>query len=93
VKAGSVEAEEMNRVLLKEVERPKFGAKQVVETVQGEGFPRFNLHHHAKLWLDRDAKNPAKGFGVSIGKGTWYWYDRWLETVRTHCRDHAKDYA
>jgi hypothetical protein len=92
VKAGSEEGETINRVLLKEVERPKFGAKQIVALMRAEGFPRFTLTSHARLWLDLDAKNPAKGFGVMIGSGTWYWYDKWLDTVRSHCRDNATLY-
>ncbi len=70
----------------KEVERPKLRAKDVVETIRSEGFGAFNMYHHTQLWKSVDGKNPGRGFGVDVA-GTWYWYERWLELVRRHCRE------
>lgn len=62
----------------KEVERPKFRPKEVVEAVQKAGFAKFKMYsHHVDLWKAEDAKNPAKGFGTTIS-GTWYWYESWV---------------
>ena len=68
VKPGSEEAEAINRVLLKEIEKPKYRAKQVVAKMREEGYPRFNVSHHTELWQALDAKNPGKGFGVNSGR-------------------------
>jgi Protein of unknown function (DUF3644) len=92
VKADSEEAQAINRVLLKEVERPKYGAKQIVAKMREEGFRKFNLANHKDLWKANDAKNPGKGYGVEILGSQWCWYDSWLERVRVHCQEHAHQY-
>ncbi len=51
--------------------------------MKSEGFPRFGMHQHTQLWKERDAKNPAKGYGVQVAKA-WYWYKSWPNKVRTH---------
>lgn len=76
----------------KEVERPKFKAGAVVRAVQGEGHKKFNMHHQTSLWKALDAKNPGKGFGVDVD-GSWFWYERWIDEVRSHCRENAAAYA
>jgi len=92
VRPGSEEAEAINRVLLKEVEKPKYRAKQVVARMREEGYPRFNVWHHTELWQALDAKNPGKGFGVEILGNQWCWYDSWLARVHAHCQEHADRY-
>jgi hypothetical protein len=92
VKPGTEEAEEINRVLLKEVEKPKYRASQIVTKMREEGYARFNLTHHADLWRSQDAKNPGKGYGVTILGNQWCWYDNWLVRVRAHCQEHADKY-
>ncbi|MBI2887004.1 MAG: DUF3644 domain-containing protein [Chloroflexi bacterium] len=86
-------AKEMDKQyqVLKEVERPKYLLKHILAKTKEEGFPGFNQHHHTQLWKALDAKNPAKGYGVPVGD-TWYWYDRWVEEVREHCRTSANIY-
>jgi hypothetical protein len=79
-------------VLLKEIEKPKYGAKQIVTMMKAEGFLEFNLAHHTALWKSLDAQNPAKGFGVRILASQWYWYDNWIARVRAHCQEHAARY-
>ena len=80
------------KVLLKEVERPKQLPGQIVKLIHEEGYDRFSMHHHTRLWKILDAKNPGKGYGVLVAK-TWYWYDRWLDVVRSHCVDNETKYA
>jgi len=74
--------------LTKEVERPKFRAKDIIIKMRAEGFVRFNQHHHTQLWKALDAKNPGKGYGWLIA-GTWYWYESWLLVVRNHCEENT----
>jgi hypothetical protein len=83
-------AQAVNRdyVAFKEVERPKFLPKAIVKTMQNEGYPGFNMHHHTQLWKSLDAKAAGKGLGVSIA-GAWYWYDPWIDVVRAYCRENA----
>ncbi|MGO4339954.1 DUF3644 domain-containing protein [Labrys sp. KB_33_2] len=80
IKAGSPEAEAAERVLLKEVERPKFLPSQIVSKVREAGFPAFNMYDHTKLSEQLDARSLGKGYGVQVANA-WYWYEGWLEKV------------
>ena len=55
------------QIALKEVERAKHLATEIVELMRAEGYALFNMYHHTKLWKQLDAKNPGKGFGVTVG--------------------------
>ena len=92
IRADSEEAEEINRVLLKEVEKPKYRPGQIVDLMRAEGYPRFNMTHHTNLWKALDAKNHAHGFGTTILGGQWCWYEPWVERVRAHCQENADIY-
>ncbi|MBB6225293.1 DUF3644 domain-containing protein [Rhizobium leguminosarum] len=93
VKPGSEEANEINRVLLKEVEKKRYLAKQIVMMMQEEGYPKFTLGSHAALWRALDAKNLALNFGRDGEyKGMWVWYESWLQRVRAHCQENAERY-
>lgn len=62
----------------KEVERPKFRAKDIVAEVHKAGFVKFRIQpDHLNMWRGEDAKNPAKGYGVEV-QGAWYWYENWI---------------
>lgn len=73
-------------VTVKEVERPKFLPSQVVQMMREEGFADFSMHQHTELWRSLSAKDPAKGYGTAIA-GAWYWYSKWIDTVRRHCEE------
>lgn len=80
IKPGSPEAEAVERVLLKEVERPKFLPGEIVAKVKAAGYAGFNMFDHTKLSQQLDARNPGKGYGVKVAN-TWCWYENWLEKV------------
>jgi len=69
----------------KEVERPKFRAKDVVAAVRKAGYTGFRMFpHHLDMWRGEDAKNPGKGFGVDV-QGSWYWYQPWIDKCIELC--------
>lgn len=80
VAPGTPEAEAAERVLLKETERPKYRATEILEKVEAAGYRNFNMHDHTVLARQLGSRNPGKGYGVTIAK-TWYWYERWFEKV------------
>ena len=84
--ADSEEAKSLNKeyVVIKDRERPKHRPKEIVDIMKANGFSNFSMHWHTEFWREKDAKNPAKGFGVDVA-GTWYWYDQWLDEVRQYC--------
>lgn len=93
IKPGSEEAREINSVLLKEVDKHRYTATQVVELMHAEGYPRFSQQSHTNLWKSLDAKDRAKGFGrTGDYRNTWVWYDSWLARVRAHCQEQGDRY-
>lgn len=80
IKPGTPEAEAVERVLLKEVERPKFRPSEIVAKVKAAGHPAFNMHDHTLLARQLDARNPGKGYGTTVAN-TWYWYEHWFDKV------------
>ena len=77
----------------KEVEKPKFRAKDVVIAVRSAGFPKFRIHpDHVNMWRSEDAKNPSKGYGVCI-RGYWYWYENWVKKCIELCEQDKEKYT
>ena len=94
IKPDSDMAKEVNSVLLKETDKKRHTATQVVELMQAEGWPRFNMSRHTSLWKELDAKNPDKGFGKQGDyQNTWVWFDSWVARVRAHCQENSGSYV
>ena len=91
IKPGSEEETEINRVLVKEVEKVKYLPSDIVRLIKEHGFDLFTLTKHADLWKSLKAKDPAKGFGTQVTK-QWYWYQTWLDRVRAHCQENVAKY-
>jgi len=71
---------------IREVERPKYTAGQIVEAMRKEGYADFTIFGKGgfvEFWKRLDAKTPGKGYGVQIA-GAWYWHDKMLTDVRAH---------
>jgi hypothetical protein len=94
IKADSEEAKEIGQVLLKEIDKSRHTATQIVDMMHNEGFPRFGMGDHTKLWQSLEAKDPAKGFGREGDyRNTWVWFDSWVARVRAHCQENAQRYV
>jgi Protein of unknown function (DUF3644) len=92
VSPGSDLSNRLN-LALKEVEKKKYRASDVVRLLKEEGWPRFTMDAHTKLWQRLGAKDPAKGYGV-IAIGTqWCWYETWLSRVRQECQENNQLYG
>ena len=88
---GSEIADKFN-LALKEVEKRKYLPSEIVTTMQAEGWDRFTMDSHTKLWKRLAAKDPAKAYGaVAVGK-QWCWYETWLNRVREECQQHPDQY-
>lgn len=93
VRADSEEARDMGQVLLKEVDKPRYTATEVVEKMNQEGFSNFKMHNHTDLWKSLGARDPNKGYGRQGDyRNTWVWYEIWVQRVRAHCEEHAERY-
>lgn len=94
LKPGSEAAKGINitYAAIKEKEKQKYRASTIIKMMQNEGYGKFTQHQHAKLWHEKDGKNPTKGYGIEIEK-YWYWYESWLNLVRQHCKNNKKRYG
>lgn len=94
IKPDSEEAKAISAVLLKEVDKARYTATQVVDRMHVEGYPRFNQSHHTTMWKELGAKDAAKGFGKSGDyRNTWVWFDSWIARVQAHCQENAARYV
>jgi hypothetical protein len=84
--------EEKFNLVLKEVEKRKYLPKEIVSIIQGEGWDRFTMDSHTKLWKSLSAKDPAKGYGAVAVGTQWSWYDTWLTQVRAECAKNPQKY-
>jgi hypothetical protein len=70
----------------KEVERPKYRAKDVAADVHKAGFTKFSVfREHVMMWKSEDAKNSSKGYGTEV-QGAWYWYQSWIDRCIELCQ-------
>ena len=93
IRADSPLAEGLTKeyALIKETERKKYLPSQIVEIIKAEGYPNFTIASHTRLWQNENAKNSSEQYGVQVAK-TWYWYEKWLDKVRKHCKANAQLY-
>ncbi len=92
IPANSPEAAGLNKeyVILKDREKPKLLAGEIVIRLKEKGYKKFNQHVHTQFWKLMDGKNPAKGWGVQIAT-VWYWYEHWLKEVEMYCIQHKDE--
>ena len=95
VKSDSPMAEAINKeyAVIKETEKPKYIATQILDLMHEEGYPNFGMYNHTQLWKSLDAKNPDKGFGTLVAGKYWHWYSRWVDEVRKHCSENREIYS
>lgn len=94
VRPDSDEALEASRIFLKETDKKRYTATDVVSKMRALGFRKFNQSHHTKLWQSLEAKQPRKGFGRQGDyKNTWVWYENWIDRVKAHCEEQTEKYT
>jgi hypothetical protein len=79
---------------IKEVDRKKYRAGQIVKLMKAEGYPRFTMQSHTDLWRAEKAKDPKLGFGSQLYDNEgWGWNDKWAAHVREHCAKNSDRYG
>ncbi len=91
VKPGSELAEEIDKILIKETEKPKYLPGQIVALMKEKGYIKFTINKHTDLWKSRNARKDNR-FGTKIAN-TWYWYQPWVAEVEKYCREHKEELA
>src|SRR6266498_4845464 len=92
IRADSPEAVGLNKEyrIIRDREKPKHLPKEIVNLMSSKGYNKFGMHQHTQLWKQLDAKNEAKGYGVSVA-GFWYCYDNWIKEVEKYCQEHKDE--
>lgn len=85
ISPDSEKAKDVERVLVKAVEKAKFLPSDIVKMMNEEGYYTFSMHYHTQLWKAKDAKNKKYNYGVKVSK-QWYWYENWIDVVRDYCQ-------
>ncbi len=92
-KLGSEEANAVNEVHLKEVDKARHTASQVVAAINASGYPKFSMTDHTRLWKNLSAKRDGTPYGKQGDyKSSWVWFDNWIERVREHCEENGEQY-
>jgi hypothetical protein len=92
VKEGSEKAKQIAQVLLKEIDKPRYAAGDIVKHMHKESFPKFDMHAHMLLWKALKAKQSPDFGAPGPYKNTWFWFDPWTARVRAHCQENAEKY-
>lgn len=92
IKPDSPEAQGLNKeyIVIRDRERPKYYAKEIIAQMRTKGFKNFGIHQHTQLWKNLDARDATKGYGVFVGV-SWFWYDTWIKEVEKYCQEHAAE--
>tara|TARA_R110001606_G_scaffold12369_1_gene53995 strand:- start:36633 stop:37808 length:1176 start_codon:yes stop_codon:yes gene_type:complete len=71
-------------IAIKNVERPKYLATEIIKMMKEKGYKHFNMHYFVQLWKQHDLKNPGKGVAIQLGN-SWFWYydviDKFVEIL------------
>lgn len=94
IKSDSPLADSINKeyAVIKETEKKKYLPKQIIELINDEGYSKFTMYEHTKLWKKLDAKNLSKGFGTFVADNHWHWYENWLNEVRKYCEENKSKF-
>ena len=85
ISPDNINTKDVERILVKAVEKKKFLPSEIVKMMNDEGYSTFTMYYHTQLWHEKDAKNKKYNFGVQVAK-QWYWYANWVNVVREHCQ-------
>ncbi|OSQ38540.1 hypothetical protein TMES_10250 [Thalassospira mesophila] len=84
----------VSQIFLREVDRKRYTATQVVGLMKTAGYPNFSIRNHTELWQKLDAKRSEAGLGNRGDyQGSWVWFESWVRRVRAHCEENAEKYA
>ena len=89
VKPDSELAGEIDKILIKETEKPKYLPSQIVQLMKDKGYLKFKINVHTDLWKSKNAKKNPR-YGTTIAN-TWYWYQTWVDEVEKYCREHKSE--
>lgn len=90
ISEGTEGAEQLNKtyMLIKETEKKKYLAKEIIELMQKKGFRWFNTQIMTSYW-QKELRSRDQ-FGIFITKGQWMWYENWIAVIEAFCLRESK---
>ncbi|MGX7099505.1 DUF3644 domain-containing protein [Globicatella sanguinis] len=85
IRPDSEDAKNIEKVLVKGIEKTKYLPGQIVNMMNEERYSEFSMYKHTQLWQNKNGKDPKLNYGVKVAN-TWYWYENWLDLVRDYCK-------
>ncbi len=74
--------------VIKEKKSKLFLVREVIAELKKRGI-KISKQKHIDLWKKYDGKNPAKGYGATVGN-IWYWYQDWIDFLTYNLQSISK---
>lgn len=86
VKAGTEGSEQLNKAYtyIKETEKKKYRAKEIVEFMKEKGYTWFTINKMTDFW--KYELGNRDGYGVFVTPEQWLWYENWIPVVEDYCK-------
>jgi len=94
IKSDSKDAEQVGQILIKEVNKKRYTASEIINAIKGMGYKNFSQYNHTQLWKSLDARKEGTKYGRKGDyKNSWVWYESWLTRVNEHCMENKERYG
>lgn len=75
-------------MLIRETEKKKLLAREVVEIMKNKGYTWFNAPIMTAFW--KNELGERSQYGIFITRSQWMWYENWLPVIEGYCEKHDK---
>ena len=86
VRSGTEGSEQLNKAyaVIKETEKKKYRAKEVVQIMHDKGYTWFNTSMMTDYW--KNTLGSRESYGVLLSNNQWFWYDNWIPVIEAYCK-------
>ncbi len=86
IKAGTEGSENLNKAYtyIKETEKKKYTATQIVEMMHNKGYVWFTINKMTDFW--KGELGGRDKYGVQVTSAIWMWYDNWIPIIEEFCK-------
>ena len=86
LKSGTEGSEQLNKAyaVIKETEKKKYRAKDVVQIMHDKGYTWFNTSMMTDYW--KNTLGSRENYGILLSNNQWFWYENWIPVIEAHCR-------
>jgi len=86
LKSGTEGSEQLNKAyaVIKETEKKKYRAKDVVQIMHDKGYTWFNTSMMTDYW--KNTLGSRENYGILLSNNQWFWYENWIPVIEAHCK-------